>query len=45
MSLTPLWQSTIYGVYYFAGSFLAAFCVLTLATVNAQGARTSTATW
>jgi hypothetical protein len=37
MSLTPLWQSTIYGVYYFAGSFLAAFCVLTLATVNAQG--------
>ena len=45
MSLTPLWQSTIYGVYYFAGSFLAAFCVLTLATVNAQGTRTSTATW
>lgn len=37
MSLTPLWQSTIFGVYYFAGSFLAAFCVLTLATVNAQG--------
>jgi hypothetical protein len=38
MSLTPLWQSTIFGVYYFAGSFLAAFCVLTIATVNAQGA-------
>ncbi len=37
MSLTPLWQSTIYGVYYFAGSFLAAFCLLTLVTVNAQG--------
>jgi hypothetical protein len=37
MSLTPMWQSTIYGVYYFAGSFLAAFCVLLLATVNAQG--------
>jgi hypothetical protein len=37
MSLTPLWQSTIFGVYYFAGSFLAAFCVLTIATVNAQG--------
>lgn len=37
MSLTPLWQSTIYGVYYFAGSFLAAFCVLVLASVNAQG--------
>ncbi|MDY7232098.1 hypothetical protein [Hyalangium rubrum] len=37
MSLTPLWQSTIFGVYYFAGSFLAAFCVLTIVTVNAQG--------
>lgn len=37
MSLTPLWQSTIFGAYYFAGSFLAAFCVLTLITVNAQG--------
>ncbi|NNB92000.1 hypothetical protein HJC10_11565 [Corallococcus exiguus] len=37
MSLTPLWQSTIFGVYYFAGSFLAAFCVLTLATIRAQG--------
>lgn len=37
MSLTPMWQSTIFGVYYFAGSFLAAFCMLTLITVNAQG--------
>ncbi|MCY1043558.1 hypothetical protein OV208_19725 [Corallococcus sp. bb12-1] len=37
MSLTPMWQSTIYGVYYFAGSFLAAFCMLMLITVNAQG--------
>jgi hypothetical protein len=37
MSLTPLWQSTIYGVYYFSGSFLAAFCVLTIVTANAQG--------
>jgi hypothetical protein len=37
MSLTPLWQSTIYGAYYFAGSFLAAFAVLTIATVNARG--------
>jgi hypothetical protein len=37
MSLTPLWQSTMFGVYYFAGSFLAAFCVLTIATVEAQG--------
>jgi hypothetical protein len=39
MSLTPLWQSTIYGVYYFTGSFLAAFCVLTLASVSAQGSK------
>jgi hypothetical protein len=37
MSLTPLWQSTIFGVYYFAGSFLAAFCVITIATVRARG--------
>ncbi|PTL84033.1 hypothetical protein [Vitiosangium sp. GDMCC 1.1324] len=37
MTLTPLWQSTIFGVYYFAGSFLAAFCVLTISAVNAQG--------
>lgn len=37
MSLTPLWQSTIFGVYYFAGSFLAAFCILVIASVNAQG--------
>jgi hypothetical protein len=37
MTLTPLWQSTIFGVYYFAGSFQAAFCILTIATVNAQG--------
>ncbi|MCP3102966.1 hypothetical protein LZ198_29215 [Myxococcus sp. K15C18031901] len=37
MSLTPLWQSTIFGVYYFAGSFLAAFCILTLTTARARG--------
>lgn len=37
MSLTPMWQSTIFGVYYFAGSFQAAFAVLTIVTVNAQG--------
>ncbi|WNG20506.1 hypothetical protein [Cystobacter fuscus] len=37
MTLTPLWQSTIFGVYYFCGSFLSAFCVVTIATVNAQG--------
>lgn len=37
MSLTPLWYSTIFGVYYFAGSFLAAFCVITFVTVKARG--------
>ncbi|MBM7113741.1 hypothetical protein [Archangium primigenium] len=36
MTLTPLWFSTIFGVYYFAGSFLAAFCIVTIVTVNAQ---------
>jgi hypothetical protein len=33
MSLEPEWYSAMFGVYYFAGSFLAAFCVLTLSTV------------
>lgn len=37
MTLTPLWQSTIFGVYYFAGSFLAAFAVLTIVTVRSIG--------
>ncbi|MCP3164790.1 hypothetical protein [Myxococcus qinghaiensis] len=37
MSLTPLWQSTMFGVYYFAGSFLSAFCVLTIVTTMARG--------
>jgi len=36
MTLTPLWFSTIFGVYYFAGSFLAAFCIVTIVTANAQ---------
>ncbi|MFN7133282.1 MAG: hypothetical protein ACK4N5_14485, partial [Myxococcales bacterium] len=37
MSLTPVWFSTIYGVYYFAGGFLGAICLLTLTTTYAQG--------
>ncbi|AKF83485.1 hypothetical protein MFUL124B02_35170 [Myxococcus fulvus 124B02] len=37
MSLTPLWQSTIFGVYYFAGSFLSAFCILTIVATYARG--------
>lgn len=36
MSVEPLFFSTIYGVYYFAGSFLSAIAVLTFATVNAS---------
>jgi len=31
MSLDPLWASTIFGAYYFAGSFLGAMCLLTIA--------------
>lgn len=37
MSLTPLWQSTIFGVYYFAGSFLACIALWTLLTLQVQG--------
>jgi len=34
MSLEPHWFSTIFGVYYFAGSFLAALAVLTFAVIK-----------
>ena len=34
MSLDPHWYSTIYGVYYFAGSFIAIFSVLAILTIN-----------
>lgn len=37
MSLSPSWFSTIFGVYYFAGSFVAAIAVWTLVTVGARG--------
>ena len=33
MSLEPHWYSTIYGVYYFAGSLLASFAALTLVSI------------
>lgn len=36
MSLDPHWYSTIFGVYFFAGSFLAAICFLTLAAAMLQ---------
>src|SRR5262249_42971530 len=38
MSLDPTWYSTIFGVYYFAGSFLGAIALLTLTTALARGA-------
>jgi hypothetical protein len=39
MSLTPEWYSTIFGVYYFAGSVVAfmAFMILTLMTLQSRG--------
>jgi hypothetical protein len=38
MSLNPLWYSTIFGVYYFAGSFVSVFAVLAIASHRARGA-------
>lgn len=37
MSLEPHWFSTIFGVYYFAGTFLAAIAVLTLLVLYLKG--------
>ncbi len=34
MSLEPLWFSTIFGVYYFAGSLLTAFAAITLIAIK-----------
>jgi len=34
MSLDPAWSSTVFGVYWFAGGFLAALAVVTLAAVR-----------
>lgn len=36
MSIDPLWSSTMFGVYYFAGSFVSFFAVLTLVTMGLQ---------
>jgi len=36
MSLNPTWYSTIFGVYYFAGSFLSALSLLAIATWQAN---------
>lgn len=38
MSLTPHWYSTIFGLYYFAGSILAFYAFTTLATMAMQRA-------
>ena len=37
MSLNPLWFSTIFGVYYFAGSFVSVFSILSIAILRARG--------
>ncbi len=37
MSLEPLWFSTIYGVYFFGGSFLSAISLLVVITDRARG--------
>jgi hypothetical protein len=37
MSLNPTWFSTVFGVYYFAGSFVSALSVLALITAHARG--------
>jgi hypothetical protein len=37
MSLNPFWFSTMFGVYYFAGSFLTTICIVVLATNAASG--------
>jgi hypothetical protein len=37
MTLNPLWFSTIFGVYFFGGSFLSVFAVLAIAAYRARG--------
>jgi hypothetical protein len=37
MSLNPLWFSTIFGVYYFAGSLVSVFSILAIAISRARG--------
>ena len=38
MSLNPTWYSTIFGVYFFAGSFVSVFAILAIAAHRARGA-------
>jgi hypothetical protein len=37
MSLNPLWFSTVFGVYYFGGSFVSALSALAVITAHARG--------
>ncbi len=37
MSLNPLWFSTVFGVYYWAGSFVSALSALAIITAHARG--------
>jgi hypothetical protein len=37
MTLNPLWYSTIFGVYFFAGSFVSVFAILAIACHRARG--------
>lgn len=37
MTLHPAWFSTIFGLYYFTGSFVSALAMLTIATILARG--------
>jgi hypothetical protein len=37
MSLTPFWFSTMFGVYYFAGSFLTALAIVAILNARARG--------
>ena len=36
MSLDPHWFSTIFGIYFFSGAFMSAFCVIALAAIGLQ---------
>lgn len=45
MTLTPFWQSTIFGAYYAAGGFLSAICVVTVACVATIGDRNLFGYW
>lgn len=45
MSLTPFWQSTIFGVYYWAGGFLAAIAVVTISCLVTAGDRNLFGWW